>query len=190
MVYCKAPLWLGLHGWPHHEGATKPAHAKGHWRVKTLKVTEKNQNMGPFFSWCHPKGVATTDKKGITFFLLGSFHYEKSKRSKCMVYDMTFVSLIGFLHTRVEPIITTAFPYMQKKEVFADSGWESQPCFTHLCSHWERQMIKLLSARTFLCVFTRHEKTKKEMMLVRHSPPVLVECGKVYIFICCHRVPL
>lgn len=136
----KAPLWLGLHGWPHREGATKPAHDKGHWRVKMLKVTEKkNQNMGPFFLDLTQKVLLRQTKKRDHIFLLGSFRCEKSKRSECMVYDLTLVSLIGFLHMRVEPIITTAFPYMQKKKKkFSPTLAGSHSLVLPTCAHTEK----------------------------------------------------
>lgn len=103
-----------------------------------VKVTEKkNQNMGPFFLDLTQKVLLQQTKKGSHFFLLGSFRYEKSKRSKCMMYDLTFVSLIDFLNMRVEPIITTAFPYMQKKR-FSLTLAGNHSLVLPTCAHTEK----------------------------------------------------
>lgn len=159
----------------HHEGATKPDQDKDteEWRCKKIQVTERNKNKGPFLPDVIQKDVAKMKKKekGIAYFYFVHFLKERAK-SKCTVLGwLAFCDWFALYECfGLSPSFLLHYP-IRRQKVLTDPGWQSRHSFTHLCSHWERPVIKLLIAWRFLCVFTR-PVTKKEVAVVSHSPPV------------------
>lgn len=141
--YRQPPLWLGLDGWLSPRGSnwpTKPDHDKDgetdEWRTK--QVAERNKH-GAYF----PAGIQKAVKKRdcIVYFF-------KSQIQMSLLCWFALFECCG-----LSPSLLLHYPW---QKALTDPWHQSQLSFTHLCSHWERTVIKLLIAWIFLCVFATH----------------------------------
>lgn len=84
-------------------------------------------NLGPLSCW-DPKKMLLKENKNIFFFI-----YFVQEKSKIQIYS-------------TPPVLPFTQTFSQT------SSWQSVHSFSHLCSRWERTVIKLLIAWTFLCI--------------------------------------
>lgn len=154
----------------HHEGATKPDRDKDteEWRCKKrykwLRET-KTRGLSSLMSskkMLLKRKAKKKKKEGIAYFYFVHFFKERPK-SKCTVLAwLAFCDWFALYECfGLSPSFLLHYPILRQK-VLTDPGWQSRHSFTHLCSHWERPVIKLLIAWRFLCVFTRPVKKKKK----------------------------
>lgn len=189
----------------HHQGATKTRpRQRRRRRQQHGRRGEEGKRSGETKTWGfflflppHRKKISLkrNKKKGIAYFYFVRPLWGKEQNPNVLFLAQLSIPAIGLLCKSVlgrarPPLLH--YPVTQTKSShrpLAGGGHGNR--FAHSCSHWERTVIKLLIAWTFLCVFARHVQKWSDGCKSQPS------CGSwqsvvqsIFIYLSCHKVPL
>lgn len=130
------PWWLAVTAWGSNPGN------KTQTRIKTVKLRSGED-----------KETSGWDTPTWGLFMLGS-KKDVAKTKQKHIFLHLFCSRKERNPNMLNPACTTFYT-----DKFSQTSiWQSVHSFSHLCSYWERTVIKLLIAWIFLCIFVKKIK--------------------------------